>query len=263
MQLLNAAKLFLEQALKTEEGKKAVKAANIHCREQLLFARVMANEWKARSRTDWQSVIDQCNNEHPAWSPLANANRASGYAVPEESKGNLALVLWKYNRGDPGTLISAEDQFVSLHQATEASTKVKVHGLVQIAYGMYRASSTDAVAFATAVPSVGGGTAEQDAKIDAQKAKIAELERLCDVKDKHLADMKQALDLQGKNADVQIAQFSPGFVSGTAVTGTGAKLVEMLQSKEEAQKKAAGTSCYVAFYCAPLQIISLTMYPLE
>ena len=262
MQLLNAAKLFLEQALKTEEGKKTVNAAKIHCREQLLVARVMANEWKAKSPADWQSIIDQYNNEYPAWSPLADAKRASGYAVPE-GKGNLASVGMS-KRGVSYTLISAEDQFVSLHQATEADTEVKVHGLVQIAYDMYRASPTEAVAFATAVPSGGGGTAEQNAKIAEQQTKIAQLERELSAKDNHLADiMKGALDLQGKNADVQIAQFSPGFVSGTAVTGTATKLVEMLQSKDEAQKKAAGTSCYAAFYCDPLQIISLTMYPLE
>jgi len=252
MQLLKVAKRFLEEALKTEDGKKAVNDANIHCREQLLVARVMANEWTAKSPSDWQSVINQCNNEYPEWSPLVDAKYASGYAVPEGGGGNLAVVWMK--RGSYYPLIPAEDQFVSLHEAAAHGKKVKVHRLVKIAYSMYRANV--AVAVATPVPSIGIGTAEQEAKIAQLERDNQELRKqLSDAKDDHINDMKNNVDLQKGLQKV----FSPG-----AVTGAGVELgLELLKSKnEQSKKKDAGTSCHVAFHCTPLQqIISLTVCP--
>lgn len=197
--LLNTATYFLEQALRSEDGKKALGNGlpKLHCREQLLVARLMAHEWKSKMVTEWQAIIDKANNDHPQYSPLVHAKRAMGYKPATNGHvghdgHDLAVVSIKGK-----LLISAEDQLIGFAKTDKTKEgNTQVHAVVKIAYEMFcHANGAHAAPSVVAVPiAVGTSSGAAEAFIAQLLQEKEELEKqLKDAKDANLDDFREMM----------------------------------------------------------------------
>lgn len=152
--LLKTAKYFIEQALQTEEGEICLGQgrSKLHCREQLLTARLMVCCWKSKAGAEWQSIISDTNSQYPEYSPLVDAKYAQSYTVPHSEEipsgvHKLAIVSMQ-----GALLVSAEDQLMYLCNPNNPKEgKFKVHLLVEMAFKLWSSHAPPITAVAVPI----------------------------------------------------------------------------------------------------------------